>query len=248
MPARYFFKDKRFSTTVLSASASRLQIDGGPANAQGRFELKLWGPAISRIAFEQAQPVASVLFLSERDLGDLASILNGGIIRNRWDLPLRATGSPFEFEGTLAAMAVLARPAGLRMVCAASRDAGFSPEGLVLENLFLTVRPPSRLMLQGSYDGVSAVADGAAFLWFDVVLAQPMFPDPYATNWSVPTADTARPAALSTHSPGRTLQRRPSSRGSNKPSCFLSRPTCASMITALCEMPSTTISSPGMNR
>jgi hypothetical protein len=188
----------RFSTTVLSASASRLQIDGGPANAQGRFELKLWGPAISRIAFEQAQPVASVLFLSERDLGDLASILNGGIIRNRWDLPLRATGSPFEFEGTLAATAVLARPAGLRMVCAASRDAGFSPEGLVLENLFLTVRPPSRLMLQGSYDGVSAVADGAAFLWFDVVLAQPMFPDPYATNWSVPTADTARPAALST--------------------------------------------------
>jgi hypothetical protein len=188
----------RFSSAVLSASAARLQIDGGSANAQGRFELILWGPAISRISFEQAQPIAGVLFLSERDLGDLASIHDGGIIRNRWDLPLRATGSPFEFEGNVAATAVLARATGLRIVCAASRDAGFKPEGLVLENLFLTVRPPSRLMLQGSYDGISAVADGAAFLWFDVVLAQPTLPDPYATNWPVPTADTAQPAAFST--------------------------------------------------
>ena len=188
----------RFSAAVLSASAASLQIDGRQANGQGRFELNLWGPAVSRITFEQPQSISSVLFLSERDLGDLALIQEAGVLRNRWDLPLRATGGPFGFEGNLAATAILARPGGLRIICVAARDAGIRAEALALDNIFLTVRPPSRLILQGAYDGASSVADGAAFLWFDVVLAQPMLPDPYATNWSVPPVDTAEPAAFST--------------------------------------------------
>ena len=61
------------------------------------MELDLRDPAISRIQFSQ-QPIGRVLFLSERDLGDLALVHEGGTIWNRWDLPLRASGKPFGFE------------------------------------------------------------------------------------------------------------------------------------------------------
>ena len=71
-------------------------------------------------------------------------------------------------------MGILSRAAGLHIACLAYQYPGDSAEGLALENIYLTVHEPGRCILQGSYDGVASVADGAAFLRFDVILAHPI--------------------------------------------------------------------------
>ena len=45
--------------------------------------------------------------------------------------------------------------------------------------------------------GQPAVPDGTAVLSFGVILAQPILPDPYATNWRVPDDNQVQDAALS---------------------------------------------------
>ncbi|MGJ5818617.1 hypothetical protein [Paludibaculum fermentans] len=181
----------------LTANADLIMLEGRRPDGSGRLELELWTPALSRINFGP-DPITRVTFLSERGRGDITVVHEGGTIRNRWDLPLRATGSPFGFEGRLENFAILARPEVLFVALEAGRDPGNAAEGLALENLYLTVRPPARLVLLGVYDGTAAVGDGTAILSFDVLLAQPSLPDPYAMNWSLPDAGQAQPAALST--------------------------------------------------
>jgi hypothetical protein len=187
----------RSQETMLTACASSLLMEARRVAGAGRMELALWNPALSRVVFGP-EPITRVLYQSERGGGDVVIVHEGGTIRNRWDLPLRATGSPFGFESRLENFAVLARGEGLFLALVASRDPGNAPEGLALENLYLTVRPPSRLVLLGAYDGIAEVPDGTAIYSFDVLLAQPSLPDPYATNWNPPDAGQAQPAALST--------------------------------------------------
>ena len=128
----------------LSANASRIDLEVPRPDASGRIELELWRPALSRIVFGE-KLTGRVRFASERDRGDLALVHEGGSIRNRWDLPLTAAGNPFAFEGGLENVAILSRPTGLYVAGLAHRDVGTQVEGLVLENLYLTVRSPSRL-------------------------------------------------------------------------------------------------------
>ncbi|QOY90167.1 hypothetical protein [Paludibaculum fermentans] len=187
----------RSQDAVMTACADCILMEGRRAEGTGRMELELWNPALSRVVFGP-EPITRVLYQSERERGDMVVVHEGGTITNRWDLPLRATGSPFSLESRLENFAILARANGLFLAAVANRDPGTTAEGLALENLYLTVRQPSRLVLLGAYDGAAKVPDGTAIYSFDVVLAQPSLPDPYATNWNPPDAGQAQQAALST--------------------------------------------------
>ena len=180
---------------LLTASASRIDLEAHRPDASGRIELELWRPALSRIVFGE-KLTGRVLFASERDRGDFALVHEGGNFRNRWDLPLTAAGKPFAFEGLLENFAILARPTGLFVALVAHVQEENHAEGLALENVYLTVRPPDRLALLGAYDGSASVPDGTAILSFGVILAQPMLPDPYAANWRLPDNNQAQDAAL----------------------------------------------------
>jgi hypothetical protein len=186
----------RFATSVLLASADIILVDGEKPVGTGRMEADLWKPAISRVVFGP-DPITRIFFLSERDHGDLALVHEGGTIQNRWDLPLRATGKPFALEGRMETFALLARPGALFVSLSADQDPGTTFEGLALENLYVVVRQPSRLALNGSWDAAAHVEDGMAILWFDVANAQPALPDPYATNWFPPLANQGVAKAFS---------------------------------------------------
>jgi hypothetical protein len=185
----------RCEAALLTANAHRLDLEARRPAASGRLELELWRPALSRVVFGP-EPAGRLRFVSERDRGDLALVHEGGAIRNRWDLPLAAAGEPFGFAGPLENIAVLAHPLGLALTCVAHQEQGDHAEGLALENLYLTVQRPNRLTLYAAYDGAAAAPDGVAVLLFDVLLAQPTLPDPYAASWSLPDGVQAERSAL----------------------------------------------------
>ena len=174
----------RTTDSTLTANARYLDFDARRPECSGRLELELWRSALTRLVFTRPAG-GQVRFASERDRGDFAVLHENGAIRNRWDLPLNAAGSPFGFEGFVENLGILERTAQLYLLCEANQEGGGDPQGLALENIYLTVRPPTRLTLFGSYDGTASVPDGLARLFFNVILAQPTLPDPYGASWNL---------------------------------------------------------------
>jgi len=183
--------------TILTANGTGVSLEAQQAVSSARSELDLWRPAHTDAVFNQ-QSIGRLLFISLRDHRDVA-LVNGGELRNQWDLPLTAAGKPFAYKGRIELFAVIAESTGLlRVACAAlQRQPDIRLHGIVLENLYLLVRAPRRLAFTGDYNGVSLISDGIAVFFFDVILAQPTLPDPYIANWSLTDGEFVSEAALS---------------------------------------------------
>ena len=174
--------------TILSANAQGISLDALQAASSARSELDLWTTAHTDAVFAQ-QSIERVSFSSLRDGRDVA-LVNGGEIRNKWDLPLTAAGKPFSYEGKIELFAVIVEPTGqFRVACAAVQQPDNRSHGVALENLYLLVRAPRRLAFTGDYDGASLISDGSAVHFFDVLLAQPSLPDPYIGSWEFAGGD-----------------------------------------------------------
>jgi hypothetical protein len=182
--------------TLLTANGSGVSLDALQATSSARTELDLWTPAHTNAVFSQ-ESIGRLFFLSLRDGRDV-SLVNGGQLRNKWDLPLTAAGKPFSFEGKIDLFAVVAEPTGLlRVVTTAAQQIGNDSHGVALENVYLLVRSARKLGLTGDYDGVSLVSSGIAVFFFDVTLAQPSLPDPYIANWGAQDERFTAESALS---------------------------------------------------
>jgi len=100
-----------------------VSLDAQQAASSARSEIDLWTPAHTDAVFAQ-ESIGRLLFTSLRDGRDVA-LVNGGAIRNRWDLPLTAAGKPFSYEGKIELFAVIAESTGLlRVACAAIQQPG----------------------------------------------------------------------------------------------------------------------------
>jgi len=185
--------------TLLTANGAGVSLDALQATSSARTELDLWIPAHTNAVFSQ-ESIGRLFFLSLRDSRDV-SLVNGGQLRNKWDLPLAAAGKPFTFEGKINLFAVVAEPTGLlRVATTAAQQVGHDSHGVALENLYVLVRSARKLGFTGDYDGVSLVSSGIAVFFFDVTLALPSLPDPYIANWGAQderfTAESALSIAL----------------------------------------------------
>jgi len=182
--------------TILTANRAGISLEAQQAISSARSELDLWTPAHTEAVFNQ-QNIARLVFISLRDGRDVA-LVNGGEIKNQWDLPLTSANKPFSYKGTVQQFAVIAEPTGLlRIAGSAIQQKEISVHGVALENLYLVVRAPRKLGFTGDFDGVSALTDGFAVLFFDVMLAQPSLPDPYVANWNLPRELFVADSALS---------------------------------------------------
>ena len=161
---------------------------------KARYDLELWGKAATAVRLA-GSPLKRVIFRSERGGFDSFTIFGGKCV-NHWDMPRRADGKPFAFAGDAALFGFLSKANDLWTVCIAETTQSGEMTGIALENLYLTVRPPSRSFLLGSIDAAGQVPAGTALLFFDVNLAMPTLPDPYAANFGPPKSDIFRPKAL----------------------------------------------------
>ncbi len=176
--------------TVLTASARGLELQGRRASSSVAADALLWGTARSRLRLG-APVLAGLRHASRRGGADIAT-LAGGRVANAWDLPRAASGRPFAFDGNVDSVSLIVEGDGLRRIACAASVAQPDREtvrGFALQNLFLHVHPARRAAFAGSGPGAWRASEGAAKLWFDVRLAQPILPDPYAANWSVDHLD-----------------------------------------------------------
>ncbi|HEX5601385.1 MAG TPA: hypothetical protein VFX63_02505, partial [Pyrinomonadaceae bacterium] len=182
--------------TLLTANGAGVSLDALQAKSSARTELDLWTPAQTNAVFSQ-ESIGRLLFLSFRDGRDV-SLVNGGQLRNKWDLPLTAAGKPFSFEGKIDLFAVVAETTGLlRVATTAAQQVKNDSFGVALENVYLLVRSARKLGFTGDYDGVSLVSSGIAVFFFDVTLALPSLPDPYIANWGAQDERFTAESALS---------------------------------------------------
>lgn len=162
-------------------SASGLELRAASSGAAAGFDFSFWGEARGRVRF--GSTFKGLVFHSDRGGADLVA-LTGGLLVNRWDLPLAATGTPFGFEGDLTRLTLVAEPGGLRRTAG---QAGRLPDdeihGLALENFFCEVTPVRQVGFAGSGARSGALTTGRARLLFDVRHGEPMLPDPYAGSW-----------------------------------------------------------------
>lgn len=168
----------------LLANAQGLELRCRRGDASARLALSLWGTA--QTAIDLAAAPSDLRFASRRDGAEILS-LSGGRLRNRWDLPRDAAGTPFGCDAAVDGLSLIVEAQGLRRIgLSASAALPARRHGLVLENAYLSVTPVRRLVLAGNGAALEALASGLARLLFDVQLGEPMLPDPYAANWSAP--------------------------------------------------------------
>ena len=181
--------------SVLSADASGLDWKLRRTETNLSIDVALWDPSTSRLQ-SGVKRIAGLRFASRRGGADLVE-LEGGRLHNRWNRPLAARDRPFDFDGTGDVTTLIAESDGLhRTAASASRDPDTDVvEGYALENLYLHLRPARRMAFVGSGAAPATLAEGRARLVFDVRFAQPMLPDPYASNWSVEHLDVRMAAS-----------------------------------------------------
>ena len=175
-------------TLLASAQGFEWRSRRALASAQlAHLELDLWGPARSELDFGVG--LTDLRFASFCDGADILT-WSGGRLRNRWNLPRDASGAPFACDATVDAFSSVAEADGLRRVAVrvtqpipAQGQAQTRLHGLALENLYLSVSPVRRLGFAASGPSLGELASGRAQLLFDVMLGEPMLPDPYAASW-----------------------------------------------------------------
>jgi len=180
---------------ALQVSDVLLQADGrGVACSTGRADagvielpLAMWKNASAR--WRLGPPALGALRVEAwRDLA--AAVHASGVqVEQRWDCPLDAADRPFEFAAG-ADVRLVGAPQGYRHVqVLAARDPGKSILGWAFENLYLHLHPARSSAWVAGGETLSTLHEGWASMSFDVVVAQPMLPDPYATNWRLDHLD-----------------------------------------------------------
>jgi hypothetical protein len=178
-PFQLFFRS-------LTANAQRIEINAVQTHSGASYVFDFWNTSSASMHFAHgASP--TFFFRSERGAIDTIAV-SGASISNKWDLPCGADGQPFPFDGGIDLFGILSSPAGASMILTAS--AGIpDPDplhGVVLENLYLTVKGPRTLFVLAPFDALPLLASGIAILQFDVNFAVPTLPDPYAANLPLP--------------------------------------------------------------
>jgi hypothetical protein len=187
----------RWFAATLACNAEQIEIQSLQPVSGASYDLSVWGTSLTRLRFA-AQPLTRLNFRSERGGMDEVAVLGGSCV-NQWDLPRRADGKPFEFDAGINVFGLYTSPSSisLTLLATAPTAQGFNDfAGFALENLYLLVRPPRRLTLNAGFDAVPALPSGTAVVLFDVSIAVPTLPDPYATNIRTSRRDTAVSRAL----------------------------------------------------
>ena len=191
----------------LLADAQGLDLRSRHAVASARLTCQLWAQAEVDVDLDDAGAgaapghVTDLRLASRRNAADSLS-LAGGRLRTRWDLPRDASGAPFGVDAPIQQLALLVEADGQRRVSVvASQPAPLAgPErihGLVLENAYLSVTPARQLALAASGATLGALTSGLVRLRFDMLMLEPMLPDPYAANWQAPNQFQFNEGALS---------------------------------------------------
>ena len=165
----------RWFDATLTANARQLEIDSAQGDSLARYDLELWSRVTTSCRFAR-QVLHRLLFRSDRDERDVAALIGGGDVRNRWDLPRRADGDPFGFAGSIELFALISDAAGFHVLCLAAATPTNDIAGFALENVYLKVRPPGRLALLAHGDSAPPGRSGTAVLFFDVAWALPTLP------------------------------------------------------------------------
>jgi hypothetical protein len=187
----------RWFAATLACNAEQIEIQSLQPVSGASYDLNVWGTSRTRLRFG-AQPLTRLNFRSERGGMDEVAVLGGSCV-NQWDLPRRADGKPFEFDGAINVFGLYTSPSSisLTLLATAPTPQGFNDfAGFALENLYLLVRPPRRLTLNAGFDAGPAMPTGTAVVLFDVSVAVPTLPDPYASNITTSRRDTAVSRAL----------------------------------------------------
>jgi hypothetical protein len=184
----------RWFVSTVTANATALEIQALQPDSAARYDLELWAPALTKLRFA-GQPIARVLFRSERDGTDTV-VAVGGACSNAWDQPRRADGPPFDFDGSINVFGLLSTPTSFLMTLIGTAPAGTELAGFALENLYLVVRSPRKLAVLAPFDEAPVAPAGTAVLLFDVNLALPTLPDPYASNLVPPDGHDVVDGAL----------------------------------------------------
>ncbi|HEY6376318.1 MAG TPA: hypothetical protein VIX90_12420 [Edaphobacter sp.] len=191
----------RWFAATFSSNAEQIEILSLQPVSGASYDLNVWDTSLTRLRFA-GQPLSLLNFRSERGGTDEVAF-SGGSCVNQWDLPRRADGKPFEFGAAINIFGLYTSPSGisLTLLATAPQAPGFNDfAGFVLENLYLLVRPPRRLALNAAmFD--TALPSGTAVVFFDVSIAIPTLPDPYASNIVTSRRDTAVSRALSVTMP-----------------------------------------------
>jgi len=185
-------KPFRWSRATLAANGVGLEIRSLTPDSGAYYDLGVWGTSVTELRFS-GQPFNRILFESER--GALESAVTfGGSCVNKWDLPLRADGPPFDFKGAIDLFGFVSTVSGPLMILSATAPPLNELAGCVLENLYAIVRPPQSLFLLALSVAAPRLAEGTVQLRFDVFTAIPTLPDPYSSNFG-PFPDLNAPVA-----------------------------------------------------
>ncbi|HEY4355003.1 MAG TPA: hypothetical protein VGN16_04580 [Acidobacteriaceae bacterium] len=187
----------RWLAATLTCNAEQIELQSLQPVSGASYDLALWQTSLTRVRFA-GQSLSLLNFRSERGGMDEVAV-SGGSCVNQWDLPRRADGKPFEFDAAINVFGLYTSSSSiaLTLLATAPTPQGFNDfAGFVLENLYLLVRPPRRIAVNAGFDTAPAFSSGAAVVFFDVGLAVPTLPDPYATNIFTSRRDTAVSRAL----------------------------------------------------
>lgn len=170
---------------TLTFNARRVEFEALQSLSTMRYaDVELWNRSTSSFQFDRPG-ISRLLFRSQRGGLDTAAATGGGA-HTQWDLPRSSAGSPFPFDGTIDAWGIMADPKDWWLACLATAAVPDETHGIALENVYLTVHVPRKLLLIGSFHDPVSLPLGAALLLFDVNFAVPTLPDPYAANWHLP--------------------------------------------------------------
>lgn len=184
----------RWSVATLTMNAARLEIQSLVPDSGARYDLGLWGTSISELRFA-GLPLTRLIFRSEKSGFESVAAL-GGSCRNKWDLPCSADGLPFPFAGTIEEFGFVTTTLGPLLNLLAAAPASTELSGFALENVYVVVRPLRRVALLALCPQTPILAAGSTLLQFDVNVALPILPDPYAANLEPPASGGTVEGAL----------------------------------------------------
>jgi hypothetical protein len=187
-------RESRWRLIAITANARGIDMQATKALCDITMDLALWGQSRTTAKISVRDPASeiNVRHASRRGGPDVVTFSKGRVVNN-WDRPRAASGTPVEFEGQIDNLSLIAEPTNpsrRRVVIQASRVPveGTPTQGYALENLYLHTGAAGRMSLVGS-GTPTRLNEGHARLLFDVRLAQPMLPNPYAANWDAQEND-----------------------------------------------------------